>query len=96
MNGDRTYYSRDAKMRVMRNLTVLSGLILLIGLGTGAVLALLFAPAPGKQTRHNLAKTIEEGLQTGRDAVEPVVKQLEEQFSDLRETVEERVKQNSS
>lgn len=94
MNTDRTYYSNDSKTRAMRRLTVLSGLILLIGLGTGAVLALLFAPSSGKQTRHDLTKAIEEGLQSGRDAVEPMVKELEGQFSDLRESVEERVKQN--
>ena len=94
MNSDRTYYSHDAKMRTMRRLTVLSALILLIGLGAGAVLALLFAPSSGKQTRHDLAVSIEDGVQAGRDAVEPLVKQLEDQFSDLRETVEERVKQH--
>jgi gas vesicle protein len=105
MNGYRTFYSKNAKLHMIRNVIVLSGLILTIGLGTGVVLALLFAPSTGKQTRHDLAKKIEEGVQTGRDAVEPKVKQFEEQFSDMRETVgeqlsdlrenvEERVKQN--
>ena len=94
MNSDRIYYSHGAKMRMMRQVTLLSALVLLIGLGTGALLAWLYAPSTGKQTRHDLAKSIGEGLQTGRDAVEPMVKNLEGQFSELRETVEERVKQN--
>jgi hypothetical protein len=75
MNSDRTYYSHDAEMRAMRERLVLSVLILLVGLGTGALLALLYAPSTGKQTRHDLAKGIEEGVQTGRDAIEERVKQ---------------------
>lgn len=92
MNNDRIYYSRDAQMHAMRFRAVLTMLFLSFGLGIGAVIALLFAPASGKKTRHNLAKSVEEGLNTSRDNVEPLVKRLEEELADLRKNVEERLK----
>jgi len=88
MNTDRTYYSHDAEVRAMREITKLTLLCLTFGLGIGAALALFFAPASGKRSRANFARTIEEGLATGREAVEPVVKRIEEDFADLRHNVE--------
>ena len=85
MNSNRTNPTRYARMRVMRTLTVLSGIVLLTGLALRSLLR--------KTNRHSLEKQIEKGVQAGRDAVEPMVKHLGGQFSDLRETVEERVKQ---
>lgn len=42
----------------------------------------------------DLANTVEEGLNNGRDAIEPMVKQLEKEFDELRKSVEERLKQS--
>jgi len=84
MNNDRIYYSHDAEVRSIRDVTKLTLLCLAFGLGIGAVLALLFAPASGKRSRANFVKTVEEGMATGREAVEPVVKRIEEDFGDLR------------
>ncbi len=92
MNNDRIYYSRDAEMHAMRNRSVLTLVFLTFGLGIGATLALLFAPMSGKKTRDDLTKTVEEGLSNGRDALEPVVKRLEEEFADLRKSIEDRLK----
>lgn len=92
MNSDRVYYSRDAEMHAMRDRTVLALVFLTFGLGIGTALALLFAPSSGKTTRRDLAKGVEEGLHTGLESVEPVVKRLEEEFADLRKSVEERLK----
>jgi gas vesicle protein len=58
------------------------------------VLALLFAPSSGKKVRDNLAKSVGEGLNTGQEAIEPVVKRLEKEFGELRKSVEERLKQS--
>src|SRR5690606_17357651 len=80
MNNDRTYYSHDAEMRAMRDRTILTLVFLMFGLGFGAALALLFAPATGKQTRDDLAKNMGEGLNTGREALEPMMKRLEDEF----------------
>jgi gas vesicle protein len=56
----------------------------------GAVAALLFAPSSGKKTRHDLGQAVEEGLNNGREAVGPAVKQLEKELADLRKSIEER------
>lgn len=92
MNSDRIYYSREAEMQATREMTKLTVLFLTIGLGIGAVLALLFAPASGKKIRDNLAKSVGEGLNNSQETIEPVVKRLEKEFGELRKSVEERLK----
>jgi gas vesicle protein len=72
MNSDRIYYSHDAEVRAVREMALATLLCLMFGLGIGAVLALLFAPSSGKKVRDDLANTMEEGLDSGRDAVEPI------------------------
>ena len=94
MNTDRVYYSHDSEMQAIRKMTVLTLLCLSFGLGIGAALALLFAPASGKTTRHDLAMRVEEGLQTGRETVEPMVKRVEKELVELKKTVEERMQQS--
>ncbi|HEX2622505.1 MAG TPA: YtxH domain-containing protein [Phototrophicaceae bacterium] len=92
MNNDRVYYSHDAESHAMREITRLMALCLMLGLGVGAVLALLVAPTSGKKVRDDLTKTVEQGWNNGRETVEPVVKRLEEEFAELRKQVEERLK----
>ena len=91
MNNDRIYYSHNAETQAMHATIRLTLLFLTIGLGIGAILALLFAPASGKKIRDELAKTVEDGLESGREAVEPMVKRLEKDFDELHKRVEERV-----
>ncbi len=91
MNNDRIYYSHSAKMHAMRAMIRLTLLCLVIGLGIGAVLALLFAPSSGKKIRNGLARSVEDGLQTGREAVEPMAKRLEKDFDELHKNVDERL-----
>lgn len=92
MNNDRIYYSHDAEMHAMRERTLMTLVLLTLGLGIGAALALLFAPSSGKKTRHDFAKSVGDGMQDGRDAVEPTVQRLEEKFNELVKTVEDRLK----
>ena len=91
-NNDRIYYSHDAETHAMHNTALLTVLFLAVGLGIGAVLALMFAPTTGKKARHELAKTVEDGLQNGRDAVAPMVKSLEKDIDELQKNVEQRLK----
>lgn len=92
MKNDRIYYSHDAQMHSMLNRIGLTLVFLMLGSGIGAILALLFAPSSGQSTRHDLAKSVEEGLQNGREAVQPIVKQVKKEFGDLQKNVEERLK----
>jgi gas vesicle protein len=91
MNNDRVYYSRDAETQAKREMTALTLLALTVGLGIGTLLALLFAPSSGKKARHDLAQGIGKDWENGRDAVDPVVKRLEEKFGELLKQVEERL-----
>ncbi len=90
-NNERIYYSHDAERHAMRVMIGLTLLCLTVGLGIGGVLALLFAPQSGKKIRAELAKTVEDGWQSGREAAEPMVKHLEKDFAELHKNVEERV-----
>lgn len=92
MSNDRVYYSHDAEMHAMRDRAVLMLVSLTFGLGVGAALALLFAPTTGKTVRDNLSKTVGQSWNDGRDAVEPLMKQVEEEFSELKKNVEAHLK----
>jgi gas vesicle protein len=94
MTNERVYYSHEAKLHAALKVTRVIILCLLLGLGTGAVLALLFAPTSGKKVRDDLGKTVEQGWNNGRDVVEPMVKRAEREFGDLQKNVEEHLKQN--
>ncbi len=91
MSTNRTYYSREAEMRAARDKSMATLVFLAFGLGVGAALALLFAPKPGDKVREDLAHTVGEGLNSGRDAVEPALKRLEKEFADLRKKVDDRI-----
>lgn len=92
MNTDRIYYSRDAEMKDMRDRTILAVVLMAVGLGIGAIFALLFAPSAGTETREEIAHTFEEGIKDGRNTVEPLVKRLEHDIADLRRRFEDRMK----
>jgi gas vesicle protein len=66
-------------------------LSLLVGVGIGAMMALLNAPTSGKRTRRKLTRKMEDGLDSGQEAIEPVVKKLEKEVGELRHTLEERL-----
>jgi gas vesicle protein len=91
MSTNRTYYSRDAEERAARDKSVATLVFLVFGLGIGTVLALLFAPKPGEKVREDIAHGVEEGLNSGREAVGPALKRLEKEFADLRKKVDDRI-----
>jgi hypothetical protein len=78
--NQRTYYSEEAKQRAMRERGIIVALMLSLGLGIGAALALLFAPKQGDELRHDLVDTLEDRFSS-----------VERQVADLRGRVEERI-----
>ncbi len=58
--NDSTYYSREAEMQANREQLGTIILFIALGLGIGAILALLFAPASGKEIRDDISNTIED------------------------------------
>ena len=91
MNNDRVYYSHEAETHARRVMAAFTMLALMLGMGIGAMLALLFAPSSGKQVRQDLAQSLGDDLENGRDAVDPMMKRLEDKFAELVKKVEERV-----
>jgi len=91
MNNDRVFYSHDAEIHARREMTALALLALTLGLGIGALLALLFTPSSGPKARHDLAQGLGKEWGNGREAVDPMVKRLEEKFGELLNQVEERL-----
>ena len=91
MEANRTFYSHDAEMRVMRDRLALVAICLLLGVSMGSVLALLFAPASGKRTRDELTHSLESGMHKGRERVEPAIAQLQHDIQDLRRKVDARL-----
>lgn len=91
MDTSRIYYSREAERRVARERLALTLMCVLFGLGMGSVLALLFAPTTGKKTRDDITHTVESGVKSGRDRIEPAIGQIEHEISVLRKKVEERL-----
>jgi gas vesicle protein len=88
---DRIYYSREAEMQAKREQAVTIMLFLALGLGIGAILALLFAPSSGQEIRQGLTGTIEDGFDTSREATKKTLHRLEKDFNELRDRVEDRL-----
>ena len=63
----------------------------LIGLALGAGAALLFAPQTGEETRRGIARRARRAQEAAQDLVEDVSDTVVEKFSEVRETVGERI-----
>jgi gas vesicle protein len=89
--NDRIYYSREAEEKANRDRMVAVLVFMALGLGIGAVLALLYAPKSGEKTRSELAHSLNEGLEAPREATQKAFKNLEKEFHDLRKKVEDSI-----
>jgi len=86
--NDRIYYSRRAEELVKRQEAIGATIFLLVGLGIGAILALLFAPNVGEKTRSLIAEALEDGFKSGQEAIWDATSQLEKDVPDLRKRLE--------
>jgi len=89
--SDRMYYTREAELQAQRERFVLAIIVAALGLGMGAVLALLFAPQSGEKTRHLISEEVERVTAQGRDVAKQAQRDLGEKVQKIRENVEERV-----
>jgi gas vesicle protein len=91
MANNRLYYSREAEEIANRQRTTLALAVLAIGAGLGAVLALLFAPRTGEDTRDILEKRANEALEQGRENGTKAVESMRKEMEHLRKDVEKRL-----
>lgn len=76
----RTYYSHDAEVHAQQSRIILSVITILLGIGLGSALALLFAPQSGRKTREQLGSQAEQ-----------VSKEVLENASQLRSDLTEKI-----
>jgi gas vesicle protein len=89
--SDRIYYSKEAEHYAQSERLVLAVMVLITGLGIGTVLALLFAPQEGRETRKNIEHGAENVLDKGRTAGGKVVENVLDGVGKIRRTVEDHV-----
>ncbi|MBI1280513.1 MAG: hypothetical protein GC179_20490 [Anaerolineaceae bacterium] len=90
--NDRIYYSREAEQAAAQQRTVLALMVMLLGLGLGALVALLFAPRKGDEVRKEIANQAENIYENGRESTGKALKELQKDFDKLRSDVEDRLK----
>ncbi|MCX7910471.1 MAG: YtxH domain-containing protein [Endomicrobia bacterium] len=64
-------------------------LAFLLGLGIGAILGILFAPAEGKETRKKIAKYLEDLEEKGEEYLEKGREFVEEEADKIKKFVED-------
>lgn len=89
--SDRMYYSREAEERANRERMITIITFLLLGVGIGAALALLFAPRSGERTREQISSTVAETLEQSERNLGETVKQLSRDLLELRKSIEDRI-----
>jgi gas vesicle protein len=88
MTAPRIYYSDEAE-RVARRQQITNVLLFMaLGMGIGAIVAILFAPDQGDKTRKAITHAMEDGYKRGRESTRDALKQLEPEFPNLREKVD--------
>jgi len=91
--NERMYYSKEAEDQAQRERFALALAVMGLGLGIGVVMALLFAPRTGEETRKALAEQVEHVYGDGREATGNALANLRREFERLRADVEERIGQ---
>lgn len=87
---DRMYYSKEAEQRAQRERLLMVAIVSLLGVAAGAVLMLLFAPRSGDETRQGISDAMNEAVERSSEAMQPAVKQINDELKDLRKRIEAR------
>lgn len=88
---NRIYYNREAQERAERDRVLLAIIATFVGMVWGMVLALLFAPQSGEETRRQLTEQAERVASQGREMTDQISRDLRTNASQLRDDVNERL-----
>ncbi len=87
----RSYYMGDEELRSKSSGVVNMLVFLLLGLGIGAALALLFAPEEGEKTRGKISDSLESGVKASSDAGSDALERLEKEYQNLRKEMDKLI-----
>jgi gas vesicle protein len=82
--NERIYYSEEAKQRARKDRQILALTFMFMGMGLGTVIAMLFAPQKGEDTRSQV-------YDIASDATSNAVETLQKNFENLRQEVEKKI-----
>jgi gas vesicle protein len=85
----RIYYSEEAEQAAKRQQMMNIITFMLLGLGIGALVALMFAPNEGKKTREKLSDELSDRV--GFGSSDDALSRLEKQYNNLRDEVDKLV-----
>jgi hypothetical protein len=82
--SDRIYYSKEAERLARQRRTTIALLAAAVGIGAGAVMALMFAPHHAAERRAMLKDALQDTYKHGRKSAQKSLKDLE-----IRDTMED-------
>lgn len=92
--SDRIYYSEESKQQAQREKFILVGLFASMSITLGAMIALLFAPRPGDETREQLSKQVTETMKNSQKVAKTASKHLIENTEKAINSLTEAAKLN--
>ncbi len=89
--NNRIYYSKEAEMEAQREKMAAVLVFMAFGLSIGAILALLFAPKSGEQTRGDIGNVVEDRFGNVEKEVTSRFSRVEKDLAELGKRVEDRL-----
>lgn len=79
--SQRTYYSQEAKQQAQVQTAIIVAICLGLGVTIGTIVAMLFAPQSGAETREDLGESTNSALHHLQNQVNELRKRLEDRAS---------------
>jgi len=79
--SERIYYSQEAAEEAKQTTMRLVTFAFVVGAGIGSLVTLLMSPVSGSDVRQELSSTLEDGVQTGKRAIEDTVQETKRRVS---------------
>lgn len=91
MNNNRIYYSQEAQQQAQREKLMMVMLVTGLSVSIGTLIALLFAPQSGNETRHQVGEQFDSVLSKARNVADTAMTRAREDTENLRDTVKDQL-----